>query len=187
MTSLSDEAAPKHSRRRKDGQRRLEMVVAALVVPVVLVVALVSQIMHPPAAVHQVAQFAHLACVVIGFGSVLAVDWFGLRWTLSLTSLDKVLSTAGALAMPTWLGLAGLLLSGMLLEPDLSGLATQVKLVLVAGTALVGINALATKRLFAASEPDRPGGLVIRAMVLAVVSQACWWGAAVIGFMNRTT
>lgn len=166
--------------------RRREWILAALIIPVVAGVAALSQVVSPPPVVHQVAQFAHLAFVVVGFGGVLAVDWYGLRWQFGLTSLEKVLAAAGMLAAPIWFGLGGLLASGLLLSPDLSSTATLVKIGLVAGAGLVGVAALATHRQLSATGRFRPPWLVRRALFFAFASQACWWGATVIGFLNRT-
>lgn len=165
---------------------RAERFLALLVVPAVLAVAWVSQLVHPTSQVHAVAQFVHLASVVVGFGSVLAVDWFGLRWQFGLSSLERALTAAGALAAPIWFGLMGLLLSGVFLQPDLSATITRVKIGLVAGAGLIGVAAVSIKRQMSTTGPPRPPWLVRRALLLALASQVCWWGATVIGFLNRT-
>lgn len=149
-------------------------------------VALLSQQIHSPPAVRGVAQFMHLACVVVGLGSVLAVDWFGLRWRLGHITLPAVVAVAGTLAVPIWLGLGGLLLSGMFLEPDLTSPSVRLKIVMVAATGVAGTLALAISRRL--SIPGRtPSRRLLRAAAAVVaMSQIAWWGAAVIGFLNRS-
>lgn len=165
---------------------RHEWIVVALIIPAVAGIALLSQLVSPSPVVRDVAQFAHLSFVVVGFGSVLAVDWYGVRWQLGMTSLEKVLAAAGMLAAPIWFGLGGLLASGLFLSPDLSSATTLVKIGLVAGAGLVGMAALATHRQLSRTGRFRPPWLVRRALFFAFASQACWWGATVIGFLNRS-
>ncbi|TDE01291.1 hypothetical protein [Jiangella asiatica] len=162
-----------------------EYALAGATVLVLAGVVLVSQLIDPSPLVHTVAQFVHLVCVVVGLGSVLAVDWFGLRWRLGRGSVESVVATAGALAVPIWLGLGGLLVSGMLLEPDLSTPLTVVKVVMVAATGVAGVLALAISRRLAIR--TAPSARLLRAgLGIAVLSQVGWWTATVIGFLNRS-
>jgi hypothetical protein len=165
---------------------RAEYLLAGAVVMVVLLVVWSSQFVHATPAVYRIAQFAHLTCVVIGLGSVLVVDWYGLRWQWGRASLESVVATAGALTIPIWFGLSGLLLSGVFLEPNLTSPLTRVKIGFVMIAGVVGILALATKRGLSSAGHPRPNRLIHRAMILAVASQICWWGATLIGFLNRT-
>ncbi|RIQ15776.1 hypothetical protein DY240_23725 [Jiangella rhizosphaerae] len=148
-------------------------------------VVLGSHLVDPPPALHTAAQFVHLACVVLGLGSVLAVDWLGLRWQLGRATLREVVSTAAALAVPIWLGLSGLMLSGMLLSPDYESTITLVKLAMVGVAGVVGVLALAvSRRLAARTSPSRR--LLRAGLLMAATSQLAWWTATVIGFLNRT-
>ncbi|ARZ68555.1 hypothetical protein M1P56_31325 [Streptomyces sp. HU2014] len=146
---------------------------------------------------HDVALFAHLASLVVGFGAVLTVDWLGLLWLLGRRPLPEVLRTADAVHLPIWLGLAGLVGSGVLLHPDPGSPLTQVKLGLVLLVALNGVHAWTLGPALAAlSGPrgadapgDAPGAPVSRALTArcastVLVSQLGWWGATVIGFLN---
>lgn len=144
-----------------------------------------SALVEPPPVVHTVAQFVHLACVVLGLGSVLAVDWFGLRWQCGKGTLREVVTTATALAVPIWLGLGGLMLSGMLLSPDFGSTITLVKIGMVGVAGVVGVLALAVSRRLAA-RPVPSRRLLRAGLVMAATSQVAWWTATVIGFLNRT-
>ncbi|WP_206279879.1 hypothetical protein [Streptomyces luteoverticillatus] len=142
---------------------------------------------------HDVALFVHLACLIVGFGAVLTVDWLGLLWLLGRRPLAEVLRAADAVHPPIWLGLAGLVGSGMLLHPDPGALLTRVKLGLVLVVALNGLHAWTLQpRLTALSAGAGSGALATvsrRALVArraagVLVSQLGWWGATVIGFLN---
>ncbi|MCC3778534.1 hypothetical protein [Streptomyces sp. UNOB3_S3] len=148
---------------------------------------------------HDVALFVHLACLIVGFGAVLTVDWLGLLWLLGKRPLTEVLRAADAVHPPIWLGLAGLVGSGMLLHPDPGALLARVKLGLVLVVALNGLHAWTLQpRLTALSSgalspspspspsPSRGSrrALVARCAAGVLVSQLGWWGATAIGFLN---
>ena len=129
----------------------------------------------------------HLASLVFGFGAVLAVDWVALLWVLRRRPLGDVLRTSRNTHLPAWLGYAGLLASGALLEPDLSSWATRVKLALVV---LIGWNGLVATVMQepldrVAGRPRRPDRrLLLACGALTLLSQLGWWGAMAIGFVN---
>lgn len=166
---------------------------ALTTVGVAVAVAAVSWVaghVHPDHTLHQVALFAHLASLTIGFGAVLAVDWVALLWLLQRRTLADVLGAAGNAHAPAWVGYAGLTLSGMLLEPDLSDPLTQAKVALVV---LIGWNgvaaALLQRWLSRVAAGARPGEGMSQRRLLAcacsgAVSQLGWWGAMLIGFLN---
>ncbi|MBT2387482.1 hypothetical protein [Streptomyces sp. ISL-11] len=133
---------------------------------------------------HDVALFAHLASLVLGFGAVLTVDWLGLLWLLGRRSLPEVLRTADAVHLPIWLGLAGLVGSGVLLHPDPGSPLTQVKLGLVLMVALNGVHAWTLRPRLAALAVPVARRLVVRCASTVALSQLGWWGATVIGFLN---
>jgi len=144
----------------------------------------VSLRLDVPDVVHEVALFTHLAALVVGFGAVLAVDWLGVLWLVRRTRLADVLATAARMTVPIWLGLAALVASGALLSPDPTSPRTVLKLGLVA---LAGVNGAYVHRLhprlLAAGETP-PRALLRRGATSTAVSQLCWWGATVVGFLN---
>lgn len=136
---------------------------------------------HADALLREVALFVHLGCLVVGFGAVIAVDWIALLWVLGRRSLTEVLGIAGGVHVLIWIGYAGLVLSGVLLSPDLASTLTQIKLALVLVIGLNGVLAAGLQRQLG----DRHGGrLVLLSAACASVSQVAWWSAAVIGFLN---
>lgn len=140
-----------------------------------------SQVAHPLPVVHDTALFFHLAALLLGFGAVLTVDWVAAMYLLGRRSFLDMVQAADNAAVPIWAGYAGLVLSGLLLEPALDSPLTLVKLGLVLVIGLNGVVALAVHRALS-REPDLRwmaiGGSV------AVVSQIGWWGATMIGFLN---
>lgn len=168
--------------RRPHGHRELTLAVtgAALVLAGGDALWLATHVHLSPAA-HRWVLLGHLAMLVVGFGAVLAVDWVALLWALRRRSLADVLAMAATLNLPIWSGYAGLMLTGILLSPDTSRAATVVKLGLALGIGLNGLLAAALHHRLA-SGPGR-SALVVGAGS-AAVSQVCWWGATVIGFLN---
>jgi hypothetical protein len=136
---------------------------------------------HPPAMVHEVALFAHLASVVVGLGSVVVVDWVALLWVVGRRELDDLVGMAATVAVPIWAGYAGLAFSGLLLEPHLGSPLTQVKLGLVL---VIGLNGVFAAWQHAALQRNDSPRLLVLGTMSALLSQVCWWGATVVGFLS---
>ncbi|MEU1010810.1 hypothetical protein ACIP4Y_33885 [Streptomyces sp. NPDC088810] len=145
----------------------------------------VSVHLRVDATLHTAALFVHLASLVLGFGAVLAADYHALLWLTGRCSLRDALDGTHRLHVPIWAGLAGLVASGVLLHPDLGAPLTRVKLALVLGLALNGLQAgRLDRRMRARQDGSVAPRLLVRCAGTAVVSQVCWWGAVVIGFRN---
>lgn len=137
------------------------------------------------AGVRQWALFAHLAALVLGFGAVLTLDWFALMWLLRRRTLASVMQVARGVHAPVWLGLGGLTLSGVALAPDTSAPLTVVKLVAVLAVAINGLSARQVqRRLTELNGETPPPRLLLTAALVMVISQAGWWTATVVGFIN---
>jgi hypothetical protein len=83
-----------------------------------------------------------------------------------------------------WCGLAGLVVTGAVLHPQLTVPLIMVKMVSVIGVSVVGILALATKRAMMRAAPRVPPRLMLRGLVLTAASQAFWWTAVLVGFLT---
>jgi hypothetical protein len=145
----------------------------------------ISTLVNPPQWLQLVALFVHLISLVVGFGSVLAVDWYGLLSLSRRVTIGDVLLTAERMTPLIWIGLAGLTTSGVLLKPDLNSWPVVIKLCCVLGVGIVGVLALATSRLIERQMPAPSPSLIHRGMILAGASQAFWWTAVVIGFLTN--
>ncbi|MFE5881558.1 hypothetical protein [Streptomyces hydrogenans] len=140
---------------------------------------------HADATLQMVARFLHVAALVVGLGAVLAVDWFALLWLVGRRRLSDILGTACTLQVPIWLGLAGLVVTGLFLRPNLESPLTLLKLSLVLA---VTVNGLYAHWLGQRLEPYRdtapPRHLLLQSGLATTVSQTGWWGATLIGFLN---
>ncbi|MFF3059917.1 hypothetical protein [Streptomyces sp. NPDC057909] len=146
----------------------------------------ISLHLHADPALHTAALFVHLASLVLGFGAVLVADYHGLLWISGRCTLNDALGSTTRLHVPIWTGLAGLVVSGVMLHPDLTSALTRTKLALVLVLTLNGLQAgLLNRRTAqrASSTPLTPR-LLAWGAATALVSQICWWGAVVIGFRN---
>jgi hypothetical protein len=145
-----------------------------------------STLITPGPTLQRAALFVHLSSLVVGFGAVLVADYFCLLWLVRRSSLTDALVGVSRLHPLIWLGLAGLTVSGALLQPHLTAPLTRVKLGLVVLVALNGLQAIRlSHRMLAAPSPMRVR-LVAWGGVTAMVSQGCWWGAVLIGFLTAT-
>jgi hypothetical protein len=156
-----------------------------IVVATIIGLVFLSTLINPPHWLQLVALFIHLISLVVGFGSVLAVDWYGLLSLSRRVTIGDVLLTAERLIPLTWLGLAGLAASGVLLKPDLGSWLVVIKLCCVLGVGIVGVLALSTSRLMEQQMPTPTRSLIHRGIVLAGLSQSFWWTAVIIGFITN--
>lgn len=141
--------------------------------------------LHADPTLRTAARFVHLAALIIGFGAVLAVDWLAMLWLCRQRTLADLLQLTKAVNLPIWFALAGLVLSGLILRPDLSAWPTRIKLVLVLVIGLNGLYAFALRpHLDRHHHRPVPRRLLLRAGTVAAISQAAWWSATIIGFLN---
>jgi hypothetical protein len=142
-------------------------------------------------ATHRLVLFVHLAALVVGFGAVLVADYHGLLWLLGRRSLRELVRVTKLLHFPIWIGLVGLVASGVFLNPDLDLFRTRIKLVLVAVATVNGLWVARLSRHLDAHDHDHPEtlrpSLLYRVLFAGFVSQVAWWGATLIGFIAATS
>lgn len=144
----------------------------------------ISTHLHADPLLHRLALFGHLASLLAGFGAVLTLDWLGALWLLGKRSLPQVVDVAEDAHLMIWVGLAGLIATGCLLEPQLHRL-TWVKLGAVLVVALNGLHAHHLQGVLKRVVEGPGKGLLIRVTLTAAISQAAWWTACAIGYCNR--
>jgi hypothetical protein len=159
---------------------RLAIVVSLLILAAIFAS---SRISAPP-VIQSIALFGHLVSLVVGLGSVLGVDYCGLLWFLRRLPLEAMVRQAHRMSPLIWLGLCGLVLTGSLMQPQLSAPLTLIKMLCVVGIGVVGVLALSTKRAMIRAMPTVSPSLLHRGLILAAMSQALWWSAVLIGFWN---
>jgi len=166
---------------------RMSMVVAVTVSWFVVVV--VATLVGSFAGIRQAALFGHLVFLAIGFGAVLAIGLYSLALLLRWVRVSRVVMLALALDPLIWVGLIGLCLTGILLNPDLGSAWTWVSLLAVLG---VGINGLANRDVMIelGRLPGKAGRRAIgpellrRAVRVSAITQAGWWITVLIGFLS---
>lgn len=177
------------SRHRRAGRRRdarqLPLAAATAVTLGWLAVVLVAPHIEVGAGLHRLALFGHLAALVVGFGAVLTMDWFGLLWMLRRIELGTLVRIAHEAHLLIWLGLFGLVASGSLLGPDTSAPLTRVKLLAVLAVALNGLYVGRLRhRLAGYAGGTAPWRLLALGALAALTSQAAWWTATAVGFLT---
>ena len=140
---------------------------------------------------HRIGLAVHILALVLSFGTILVVDWLGLLWLLGKVEMHASGKLEAAAKPLIWGGLALLLVSGALIDPDLTSPVTVVKLVSVLILMLNGLSiAPAMHRLLALPAHTRFTELTrrlrLRLMIALTISQTCWWTAVLIGLINST-
>ncbi|MEV0294126.1 hypothetical protein [Nocardia sp. NPDC050710] len=134
---------------------------------------------------HTAGLFVHLASLVLGFGGVLIADYLMLLWLAGRSTVTEALTGMGRLHFPIWAGLAGLIASGCVLEPNLGSALTRTKMALILVLTLNGLQAMIlSKRLSQQLPAPISGRLLLWGAASGAISQICWWGAIGIGFWN---
>jgi hypothetical protein len=208
-------AVPRQRRmaRPDAGQRRAPWKGTVLALGAVIVcwiaAVTVGSLFHPVGLLHQVALFVHLTSLVVGFGAVLVLDFYGARCVLG-TSIRlrraasaprhgarrerpgpvEVARFASTVDPMIWAGLAGLVVSGAVLSPNVDSPATWLKLLAVLAVAFNGINA----HHLCAELKSLPVTLTlsklstrlkVRLLITGAVSQTAWWIAILVGYWNN--
>jgi hypothetical protein len=185
-----ERAAPPDEGARRGGPGRrtwrdYSTYLAAAAATALLVVAVwLSSEVDVGVAWHDIALFTHLASLVVGFGAVLVADYFFALWLFGRLTFAEAVRGTSRLHLLVWSGLTGLVASGTLLQPDLRSPVTVLKLVFVLGLTVNGVHTLVLGRRMALLAGNPPRGLLVRGGLATAVSQICWWGAVVIGFLN---
>jgi len=140
---------------------------------------------------HRIGLAVHILALVLSFGTILVVDWLGLLWLMGKVQMHESPKLEAAAKPLIWGGLALLLASGALIQPDLTNPVTVIKLVCVLALMLNGLSiAPAMHRMFALPPETRFSELGRRLrnrlLIALSISQACWWTAVLIGLVNST-
>ncbi|MFD3594689.1 hypothetical protein ACFWU5_18360 [Nocardia sp. NPDC058640] len=170
-----------------DSWRNTAVTAAILLLGLMSMIWMAGQLaVHP--WVHSAGLVVHFGALMLGFGSVLAADFRMMLWVIGRCSLADALHQVSRLHFPIWAGLATLIVSGCVLEPDLGSPLTVTKMVLVLALTLNGLIATALGRRLAARQTadPLPRRLLGVGAVCGGISQLCWWGAIGIGFWNFT-
>ena len=179
-------------RRHRESERstrRLVLALSAAAAAAWLLSVTLSTAVHVDSFVHNIAVVLHVMCMVVAFGAIILLDWHGFLWLIGRRKLAETIRLDGAATPLIWGGLAGMLATGVFLNPHLNNPMTDVKLAAVLVLSLNGIMLIPLMRRLVrlpdrASFKDLAVGQRTHLLVCLVISQACWWTAITIGFIN---
>lgn len=179
-------------RRHRESERSTRRLVLSLSMAAAaawLLSVMLSTAVHVDGYAHNLAVVLHVMCMVVAFGAVILLDWHGFLWLVGRRKLAETIRLDGAATPLIWGGLAGMLATGVFLSPHLDNSMTDVKLAAVLVLSLNGIMLIPLMRRLArlpsdASFRDLAAGQRAHLLTCLVISQACWWTAVVIGFIN---
>lgn len=135
------------------------------------------------------ALFIHLISLIIGFGSVVVIDTFGLLWLLRRVSLSFIIRVASFTQPLIWVGWFGLVFSGLFLL-RLKGIVDNLMWMKLYFVALIGLNGVWLHLIKKGLERIPDGGAIpprwkFRMTLASVISQVGWWSAIAIGFLHH--
>lgn len=179
-------------RRHRESERstrRLVIALSAGAAAAWLLSVTTSTVVHVGGSAYRIAVVLHVLSLVVAFGAIVLVDWHGFRWLIGRRTLAEIISLDGAATPLIWGGLAGMLATGAFLNPHLNNPMTDVKLAAVLVLSLNGIMLIPLMRRLAHLPPDSGFGVLsvgqrVHLLACLGISQACWWTAIVIGFIN---
>lgn len=133
--------------------------------------------------------FIHLSGLILGLGSVLVTDLYGLLWIRDRVRFPQVVRVGRVTQKFIWAGWGIMVLVGvplLLLKGEIDNLMI-IKLFFVV---LIGVNGiplhLLHKRVRGYEDGDDvPNTVMFRLMLSLFVSQFGWWSAVLIGFLHR--
>lgn len=179
-------------RRHRESERSTRRLVFGLCLAAVvawLLSVTLSTAVHVDTFVHSIAVVLHVLFLVVAFGAIILVDWHGFLWLLGRRELAEIIRLDGAATPLIWGGLAGLLATGVFLNPHLTNPMTDIKLAAVLVLSLNGIMLIPLmRRLARLPSPtafgDLSAGQRMHLVSCLLISQLCWWTAIIIGFIN---
>lgn len=133
--------------------------------------------------------FIHLSGLILGFGSVLVTDLYGLLWLRNRVRFPQVVHLSGVTERFIWAGWGLMVAAGIPLLV-LKGVIDNLLIVKLFFVALIGLNGIPLhvlqKRVRGYEEGDDvPPPILFRLTLALFVSQLAWWSAVLIGFLHR--
>jgi len=133
--------------------------------------------------------FIHLVSLVMGFGAVMVIDTFGLLWLLKKVKLSFVQQVANTTQPLIWIGWSLLVITGIpliVMKGGVSGLSMiKIFAVLLLGVNGVYLHIIKKSMDNINDNSVMPSLAKFRITLASFISQAGWWTAIVIGFLNN--
>ncbi len=140
---------------------------------------------------YKVVLFVHLFSLIVAYGSVLFVDFYGLFWVLGKKTKTQMIEVGKTAQILIWSGLAGLILSGKFLHPNFTKPLTQLKMLLVLIIICNGVNLHFVQKAMKSEKLENfwqlPKKLIVWSITSITLSQLAWLGACIIGFINTSS
>ena len=133
--------------------------------------------------------FIHLSGLILGFGSVLVTDLYGLLWVRDRVRFPQVVRVSGATETFIWTGWGLMVAAGIPLLV-LKGAIDNLMIIKLFFVALIGLNGIALHVLqknvrgYEGGE-NVPTLTLFRLAFALFVSQLGWSSAVLIGFLHR--
>ncbi|MGK7390398.1 MAG: hypothetical protein ACNS60_08600 [Candidatus Cyclobacteriaceae bacterium M2_1C_046] len=136
-----------------------------------------------------IALFFHLSFLILGFGSVLVTDLYGLLWIRNRVRFTQVIKVSSVTEYFIWAGWIGMVAAGIPLI-ILKGEIDNLMIIKLFFVVLIGINGIPLhflqKKVEGYSKGENVPDLFMFRLSLAIfISQLGWWGALLIGFLHR--
>jgi len=133
--------------------------------------------------------FIHLSCLILGFGSVLVTDLYGLVWIRDRVRFTQLVSVSAITEKFIWAGWIGMVAAGIPLI-IFKGEVDNLMIIKLFFVLLIGLNGILLhslhKKVEGYSKGEHvPNLFMFRLMLSLSVSQIGWWGAVLIGFLHR--
>jgi len=130
----------------------------------------------------------HITSLIVGMGSVIIIDTFGLLWLLKKTDLAKVIRIAQTTQKLIWIGWGGLVLSGLGLI-TLKGYIDNLTIIKLFFVVLVGANGVFLHYIKKSMKKIQNNSLspriIFNISLASTISQVGWWSAILIGLLHR--
>jgi hypothetical protein len=133
--------------------------------------------------------YIHLIGLILGFGSVLVTDLFGMLWIFDRVRFPHLVRVSDTTSNFIWIGWGIMVAAGIPLI-YLKGEVDNLMIIKLFFVILIGINGIALHYLQNILQDYQkvknvPTITLIRLSLSLAVSQMGWWGAFTIGFLHR--
>lgn len=133
--------------------------------------------------------FIHLSGLILGLGSVLVTDLYGLLWVWNRVRFPQLVDVSGVTSKFIWVGWGVMVLAGIPLIL-LKGVVDNLMVIKLFFVAIIGLNGILLHVLHGRIEGYQEGDevpkiVMFRLAFSLVLSQIVWWGAVLIGFLHR--
>ncbi|MBA3679222.1 hypothetical protein H0W80_03490 [Candidatus Saccharibacteria bacterium] len=115
------------------------------------------------------------------------VDFYGLLWAFGKKTKSQMIDVSGVAQKLIWAGLAGLILTGIVLRPDITNPLVRIKMLFVLIIIYNGLNLHYVRKAMMQQKVQKFSGLskklAIWSLLSITLSQVAWLGAMILGLI----